>query len=65
MVNSKIRRLAEELLAARRKVRRLELLLVIAREEARCEHIWVKRFPEGPRDNGEFCFVCTRCGAEE
>jgi len=28
-----------------------------------CEHVFVKCFPEGPRDNNEFLFVCRNCGA--
>ena len=53
-----------KLRAARRRVRWLELMLLIAeREEAgRCEHTWVKQFPDGPRDNNEFSYVCERCG---
>ena len=57
--------MAAELRLARRRVKRLELLLQTAREQARCQHIWEKRFPDGPRDNGEYYLVCTRCGVEE
>ena len=31
---------------------------------AACEHIFVKSWPAGPRDNGEQSLVCRICGAE-
>ena len=31
---------------------------------ARCTHDWVREFPSGPRDNGEYRDVCRLCGAE-
>ena len=31
---------------------------------ARCTHDWVRGFPSGPRDNGEYRDVCRLCGAE-
>ena len=59
-----IRRLMAKLRAARRRVRRLELMLLSAeREEAdRCEHTWQKQFPDGPRDNNDYSYVPERCG---
>ena len=59
-----IRSLMAKLRAARRRVRRLELLLLLAeREEVDpCPHTWVKQCPAGPRDNNEFSYVCERCG---
>ena len=47
-----LRRLMVKLRAARVRVRRLELLLLLAeREETiRCQHTWVKHIPGGPRD---------------
>ena len=57
----KIRRL---LRFARMRVRRLEMLLLLAEREeaARCEHVFKKEYPTGMRDNGEIWLVCTRCG---
>ena len=59
-----LRRLMAKLRAARLRVRRLELLLLLAeREEAvRCQHTWVKQFPGGHRDNNECSWECERCG---
>ena len=31
---------------------------------ARCTHDWVREFPSGPRDNGEYRDICRLCGAE-
>ena len=61
----KIRTLTAKLGAARRRVRRLELLLHPAEREAadRCEHRWSKEDTGGPRDNGEFWYRCSKCGS--
>ena len=63
----KVRKLTARLLLARRRVRILEHLLYLAEREqaARCDHLWVMQFPDGPRDNGEFSYVCDRCGTQE
>ena len=47
-----LRRLMVKLRAARVRVRRLKLLLLLAVREAtfRCQHTWVKHIPGGPRD---------------
>ena len=29
-----------------------------------CEHVFVKCFPSGPRDNNEYFMACRKCGAE-
>ena len=65
--NTTIRKLTARLRAARRRVRRLEMLLVLAEREAaaRCEHEWIREFPSGPRDNGEHWYVCSKCGTTE
>ena len=65
--NNTIRRLTAKLRAARWRVRRLETLLLLAEREAvaRCDHEWEKVFPSGPRDNGEFWYVCNKCGTTE
>ena len=65
--NTTIRRLTVKLRIARLRVRRLEMLLVLAEREAvaRCEHDWEKEYPSGPRDNGEFWYVCHKCGTTE
>ena len=63
-----IRKLTTRLRAARWRVRRLEMLLVLAEHEAvaRCEHDWEKEYPSsGPRDNGDFCYRCSKCGTTE
>ena len=65
--NPTIRKLTAQLRLARLRVRRLEMLLLLAEREAasRCEHDWVKEYPSGPRDNGEFWYRCSKCGATE
>ena len=63
-----IRRLTVKLRIARLRVRRLEMLLLLAEREAvsRCDHVWEKEYPSsGPRDNGEFVYVCKICGKTE
>ena len=62
-----IRRLTVKLRIARLRVRRLEMLLVLAEREAvaRCDHVWETEYPSGPRDNGEFWYCCKKCGATE
>ena len=65
--NPTIRKLTAQLRLARLRVRRLEMLLLLAEREAasRCEHDWVREVPNGPRDNGEFWYRCKKCGATE
>ena len=65
--NTTIRKLTARLRAARWRVRRLELLLLLAEREAvaRCDHEWEKVYPSGPRDNNEYWYVCSKCGATE
>ena len=60
-----IRRLTTKLHLARRRVRRLEMLLYLAQREeaARCDHLWVKADVNGPRDNGECWYRCSKCGS--
>ena len=62
-----IRRMRAKLRIARLRVRQLEMLLLLAEREAasRCEHDWEKVYPSGPRDNGEFGYVCKICGTTE
>ena len=65
MTSNNIRRLVAKLRVARRRVRRLEMLLVLAEREAvsRCEHDWEKEYPSsGPRDNGVYFYRCSKCG---
>ena len=62
--NPTIRRLTAKLRAARWRVRRLEMLLLLAERKA-CDHVWEKEYPSGPRDNGEFGYRCTKCGTTE
>ena len=44
----------------------VELLLQKKRldddRKKQCDHLWDRRVPDGPRDNGEFYYVCQRCG---
>ena len=65
--NPTIRKLTAQLRLARLRVRRLEMLLLLAEREAasRCEHDWVKEYQGGPRGNGEFWYRCSKCGATE
>ena len=35
----------------------------VKRMRSRCTHDWVREFPSGPRDNGEYRDVCRLCGA--
>ena len=54
--------------AARWRVRRLEMLLLLAEREAvsRCDHVWEKGYPSsGPRDTGEYWYRCSKCGMTE
>ena len=62
-----IRRLTAKLRVARWRVRQLEMLLRLAEREAasRCEHVWEKETPTGPRDNGEYWYRCSKCGMTE
>ena len=62
-----IRRLTAKLRAARWRVRRLEMLLLLAEREAaaRCDHDWEQEYPSGPRDNGERWYRCKKCGTTE
>ena len=39
-------------------------LTIVERMRAACTHDWVREFPSGPRDNGEYRDVCRLCGAE-
>ena len=62
-----IRKLTARLRVARWRVRRLEMLLALAEREAvaRCDHVWEKEYPSGPRDNGEYWYRCSKCGMTE
>ena len=64
MQNRTIGELLAMLRKARRRVRRLEMLLQMAERQAmsRCDHVWEKEYPSGPRDNGEYWYVCSKCG---
>ena len=67
MPNRTIGELLAMLRKARRRVRRLEMLLQMAERQAmtRCEHDWVREVPNGPRDNGEFGYRCKKCGTTD
>ena len=57
-----------EALAAVKKQKRdaghLSLDESVKRMRARCTHDFVREFPSGPRDNGEYRWVCRLCNAE-
>ena len=65
--NTTIRKLTAQLRLARIRVRRLEMLLLLAEREAvsRCDHVWEKGYQNGPRDSGEFWYRCSKCGTTE
>ena len=67
MQNRTIGELLAMLRKARRRVRRLEMLLQMAERQAmsRCDHVWEKEYPSGPRDNNEYWYVCSKCGTTE
>ena len=67
MPNRTIGELLAMLRKARRRVRRLEMLLQMAERQAmsRCEHDWETEYPSGPRDNGERSYRCKKCGTTE
>ena len=67
MQNRTIGELLAMLRKARRRVRRLEMLVQMAERQAmsRCDHDWVKEYPSGPRDNGERWFRCSKCGTTD
>ena len=46
---------------AKKKVRELEDE-IIKRDVPLCEHEFEKKLPDGPRDNGEYHYICARCG---
>ena len=62
-----IRKLTARLRVARWRVRRLEMLLALAERKAvaRCDHVWEKEYPSGPRDNGEYWYRCSKCSMTE
>ncbi len=46
---------------AKKKVRELEDE-IIKREEPLCAHEFEKKLPDGPRDNGEYYYICAQRG---
>ncbi len=46
---------------AKKKVRELEDE-IIKRNVSLCEHEFEKKLLDGPRDNGEYHYICARCG---
>ena len=42
----------------------LTLVESVKRMRAACTHDWVREFPSGPRNNGEYREVCRFCNAE-
>ena len=57
---------AEALAAAKKQKRdpgQLTLEDAVKRMRAHCTHDWVRQFPSGPRDNGEYRDVCRLCSA--
>ena len=58
---------ALEALAAAKKQKRepgqLTIKETVKRMRTRCTHDWVRHFPSGTRDNGEYRDVCRLCNA--
>ena len=58
---------ALEALAAAKKQKRepgqLTIKETVKRMRTRCTHDWIRQFPSGPRDNGEYHDVCRLCSA--
>ena len=56
---------ALEALAAAKKQKRepgqLTIQETVKRMRTRCTHDWVRQFPSGPRDNGEYRDICWLC----
>ena len=53
--------LCDMLAITKKRMRAIEKVL-IERKSPDCDHDFEKRFPSGLRDNGEFYYVCSRCG---
>ena len=49
---------------SKRPLEQLTLVDSVKRMRAHCTHDWVREFPSGPRDNGEYRDVCRLCNAE-
>ena len=52
-------------LAAKKQKRepgQLSMAETVKRMRMRCTHDFVREFPSGPRDNGEYRDVCRLCG---
>ena len=60
----KIKQLEMLLCQARELVCMLQAVRYGAKQPAPCTHTFVKRYPPGMRDNGEYDLVCTRCGKD-
>ena len=57
---------AEALAAAKKQKRepgQLTMGETVKRMRAHCTHDWVREFPSGPRDNGEYRDICRLCNA--
>ena len=49
--------------AAKEKVARLEQRILEQRRQSVCNHDALEKVrPVGPRDNGEFIYICSECG---
>ena len=49
---------------SKRPPEQLTLVESVKRMRAHCTHDWVREFPSGPRDNGEYRDICRLCNAE-
>ena len=49
---------------SKRPPEQLTLVESVKRLRAHCTHDWVREFPPGPRDNGEYRDICRLCNAE-
>ena len=53
-----------EMRAKQSKRGQLTIVESVKRKRAACTHDYVREFPSGPRDNGEYRDICRLCGAE-
>jgi hypothetical protein len=52
--------------AAKGKVARLEQRILEQRRQSECSHDALEKVtPIGPRDNGEFTYICSKCGSTQ
>lgn len=50
-----------EVVSLQRQMKALRKILCQKIKEEKCEHVFEKEIPSGPRDNGEYYYVCVKC----